>query len=49
MGAAARLEPRRGVFVTHRDYGNLYDEAVGPYALGGRSFHDGGIDGRLFR
>jgi hypothetical protein len=37
------------VFVPRSDYGNLYDEVVGTYALVRQSFHDGGIDERLFR
>jgi xylulokinase len=49
LAAAARLDPPRDVFVPRSDYGNLYDEAVGTYALVRQSFHDGGIDERLFR
>jgi xylulokinase len=49
LGAAAALEPARDEFAPNTDYGTLYDEAAETYARARKSFHDGGMDDRLYR
>ncbi|HVA87262.1 MAG TPA: FGGY family carbohydrate kinase [Candidatus Saccharimonadales bacterium] len=49
LEAARALDTGVDWFVPGRDCGALYDEAAESYALVRRAFHEGGVDGRLFR